>query len=147
MCHMHFKLMHKTAHNSLGVPSLLISSVETKVHRFLLHKLLIIVIIVIPNILPKFLPPQRSRLHFLVHEQFLKELIANREGQVAVDEVHEPHPWPSVVERVGARGEQSLHDGVDDRAEVRIGLFGVGLEQLLGLGEVVFAVFFQQRRR
>lgn len=52
----------------------------------------------------------------LLQKEFLQELVAEVQGQVAVDEVHEADARPGVVAYLRLRREQCLHDGVNDRA-------------------------------
>lgn len=91
--------------------------------------------------------PQSARHQRLLHKQFLQEAVADAEGAVTVDEVHEADAGPRKVTRLRLRRQQRPDDGVDDGAEVGVGLPGVALEQLLGLRQVVLAVLLQQRRR
>lgn len=89
--------------------------------------------------------PQSARHQLLLHEQFLEEAVAEAEGEVAVDEVHEADAGPRKVPRLWLRRQQRLDDGMDDGAEVRVSLSGVALEQLLCLSHVVLAVVLEQR--
>lgn len=117
--------------------------------EFLLLLLVVVVVVVVEAEVQveARLPPQSQRHQLLLHEQFLEEAVADAEGAVAVDEVHEADAGPRKVTRLRLRRQQRLHNGVDDGAEVGVGLAGVALEQLLGLGHVVLAVVLEQRRR
>lgn len=61
-----------------------------------------------------------------------------------MNEVHEPNSRTGEVAWLRPRRQQRLDDGMDDGAEVRVGLASVAVEQLLRLCHVVLAVVLQQ---
>lgn len=61
-----------------------------------------------------------------------------------MNEVHEANSRTCEVAWLRPRRQQRLHDGMDDGAEVRVGLSGEAVEQLLRLCHVVLAVVLQQ---
>ena len=129
------------------------SSVSQLLVLLLLLLLLVVVVVVVVVVVEAEvqvqarLLPQSTRHQLLLHEQFLEEAVADAEGAVAVDEVHEADAGPCKITRLWLWRKQRLDDGVGDGAEVRVGLPGVAVKQLLGLGHVVLAVVLEQRWR
>lgn len=112
-----------------------------------LELLLIVVVVIVVEAEAQVearLLPQSLRHQLLLQKQFLEKICAEAEGKVAVDEIHEAHARPGIVPGLRLWGQQRLRDGVNDMAEVRVGLLGVALEQLLGLRHIVLAVLLQQ---
>lgn len=100
-----------------------------------------VVVVVVLDEVQIILFPERTRYHLLLQKEFLQELVTDALREVAVDEVHEADSRPSVVAYLRLRREQGLDDGVNDRAQVLTGCFGMLLKEVLGLQDVVFAIF------
>lgn len=90
--------------------------------------------------------PQSARDHVLLQKLFLQKVVAHAVRKVGVEEVHEAQARACKVTRLRLRCQQRLHDGVNNRLEVGGGVFGEGLEQILGLGHVLLTVVLKQRR-
>lgn len=126
-----------------------VSTVSQLLVLLLLLLLVVVVVVVVEaevQVQARLLP-QSAWHQLLFHKQFLEEAVADAEGAVAVDEVHEADAGPREITRLWLWREQRLDDGVSDGAEVGVGLPGVAVKQLLGLGHVVLAVVLEQRRR
>lgn len=106
--------------------------------------LLLVVVIVVQAVeLQAWLLPQCPGHELLLHKQFLEEAVADAEGEVAVDEVHEAHAGASIVTCLWLRCEQRLNNGVNNRSDIWVGLAGKALKQVLGLNHIVLAILLE----